>query len=413
MQTTIARELSDDPRAIAAEKVLRKCVHCGFCLATCPTYNLLGDELDSPRGRIYLIKQVVEGAKPTTATRTHLDRCLTCRNCETTCPSGVEYGHLVDLGRSLVEEQVPRSGADKWLRKGILSVLPYSRRIAPLVKLGQVMRPVLPRALAGSVPVRRSPNPVPVATHERHMLVLDGCVQPSMAPTTNASAKRVLDALGIRLDSAAQSGCCGAVPYHLNEQESAKDFIRKNIDAWWPSIERGCEAIVVTASGCGVMVKDYAHIMADDTHYASKAQRVSELAKDPIEVVSGVLAGEDLSRYKSAAADVGRVAFHAPCTLQHGQKLPMKTEILLAKFGFELVPVADGHTCCGSAGTYSIFQPELSAQLKENKINNLRAASPDIVATANIGCQLQIQGASEKPVVHWLELVDRVMCPQV
>ena len=413
MQTTIAPELSNDPRAIAAEEVLRKCVHCGFCLATCPTYNLLGDELDSPRGRIYLIKEVVEGARPTAATRTHLDRCLTCRNCETTCPSGVEYGHLVDLGRSLVEEQVPRNGPEKWLRKGILSVLPYATRVAPLVKLGQVMRPVLPGKLASTVPVKRSPNAWPHSTHERHMLVLDGCVQPSMAPTTNASAARVLDALGIRLNGAQQSGCCGAVHYHLNEQEAARKFIRKNIDAWWPSIEQGCEAVIVTASGCGVMVKDYAHIMADDPDYASKAERVSELAKDPVQVVSEVLAGEDLTRFHEAAAAVGRVAFHAPCTLQHGQKLPMQTEILLAKLGFELIPVADGHTCCGSAGTYSIFQPTISAQLKKNKVRNLRATKPDIVATANIGCQLQIQGASDKPVVHWLELVDRVMCPQV
>lgn len=409
MQTTIAPELASDARAIAAEEVLRKCVHCGFCLATCPTYNLLGDELDSPRGRIYLIKQVVEGQEPTATTRTHLDRCLTCRNCETTCPSGVEYGHLVDLGRSLVEEKVPRSGRDKWMRKGILNFLPYSTRVAPLVKLGQSVRPMLPAKLAASVPRKQSPNPLPTRQHERHMLVLDGCVQPSMAPATNASAARVLDALGITLKGASQSGCCGAVHYHLNEQEEAKRFIRKNIDAWWPSIEAGAEAIIVTASGCGVMVKDYAHVLADDAEYAVKAKRVSELAKDTVEALMDVLGEKDLSEYNEAAARVGTVAFHAPCTLQHGQKLPQVTEGLLTRFGFKLVPVADAHVCCGSAGTYSIFQPELSKQLKRNKVANLQAGQPDIIATANIGCQLHIQSASEQPVIHWIELVDRVV----
>ena len=413
MQTTLAPDLVNDPRAIAAEEILRKCVHCGFCLATCPTYNLLGDELDSPRGRIYLMKQVFEGHEPTESTRLHLDRCLTCRNCETTCPSGVEYGHLVDLGRSVVEEKVPRGGAEKWLRKGILSVLPHAKRVAPLVKLGQAVRPVLPAALASSVPLKQSPNALPETQHERHMLVLDGCVQPSMAPATNASAARVLDALGITLKGAEKSGCCGAVHYHLNEQDEACNFIRRNIDAWWPAIESGCEAIIVTASGCGVMVKDYGHILADDPQYASKAKRVSELARDIVEVLLDVIGKEDLSRYNEAAAAVGRVAFHAPCTLQHGQKLPLVTESLLARFGFNLIPVADAHTCCGSAGTYSIFQPVISKQLKQNKVRNLMAGQPDIIATANIGCQLQIQGGSKQSVVHWIELVDRVVTAQV
>ena len=413
MQTTLAPELVNDPRAIAAEEILRKCVHCGFCLATCPTYNLLGDELDSPRGRIYLMKQVFEGHEPTESTRLHLDRCLTCRNCESTCPSGVEYGHLVDLGRSVVEEKVPRRGADKWLRKGILSVLPYSKRIAPLVRLGQVVKPLLPAALASSVPLKQSPNALPATQHERHMLVLDGCVQPSMAPATNASAARVLDALGITLRGADTSGCCGAVHYHLNEQDEARNFIRRNIDAWWPAIENGCEAIIVTASGCGVMVKDYGHILADDPQYASKAKRVSELARDIVEVLLDLMGKEDLSRYRDTAAAVGRVAFHAPCTLQHGQKLPLVTESLLARFGFNLIPVADAHTCCGSAGTYSIFQPAISKQLKHNKVRNLMAGQPDIIATANIGCQLQIQGGSKQSVVHWIELVDRVVTAQV
>ncbi|MFK7890602.1 MAG: glycolate oxidase subunit GlcF [Granulosicoccus sp.] len=410
MHTDIAPPLADDPRAQAAAQILKKCVHCGFCLATCPTYNLLGDEQDSPRGRIYLIKQVVEGHEPSRSTLNHLDRCLTCRNCETTCPSGVEYGHLVDTGRSLVEEQVPRGLGERWLRKGILSVLPYTRRVGPLVRMGQYARPLLPAKLAESIPLRQQPKPVPDRGHARSILVLDGCVQPSMAPATNASAARVLDAFGIEQRKAGNAGCCGAVHFHLNEQDKARDFMRRNIDAWWPDIERGCEAIVSTASGCGVMLKDYGHALADDPQYADKARRVSELSRDIVEVLLDVLKDKDVSAYQPAAAAMGKVAFHAPCTLQHGQKLPMVTESLLRRFGFSLVPVADAHTCCGSAGTYSIFQPELSRKLRDKKVSNLLASEPDIIATANIGCQLHIQSGSGRVVKHWIELIDELVC---
>lgn len=409
MQTTLSPALADDPRAIAAEAVLRKCVHCGFCLATCPTYNLLGDEQDSPRGRIYLIKQVVEGHMPTETTRTHLDRCLTCRNCETTCPSGVEYGHLVDLGRGLVEEMVPRRGVDLWKRKAILSVLPYSVRVTPLVRLGQALRPLLPASIASSVPPRQVRKPLPERRQARHMLVLDGCVQPSMAPATNISAARVLDAFGITLTNAQQSGCCGAVHFHLNEQEQARNLMRQNIDAWWPSVEAGCEAIITTASGCGVMVKDYGHVLADDPLYADKARTVSELSRDIVEVMVSVLQQEDLGRFRERAAAMGKVAFHSPCTLQHGQKLPLVTESLLGRFGFTLTHINDAHTCCGSAGTYSIFQPELSHQLRDNKLQALLAEQPDVIATANIGCQLHLQAGSGRPVVHWVELIDSLV----
>jgi len=409
MHTTIAPDLADDPRAQAAAGLLSKCVHCGFCLATCPTYNLLGDELDSPRGRIYLIKKMVEGHKPTEVTRTHLDRCLTCRNCETTCPSGVEYGHLIDQGRALVEDQVPRSGRDKWMRKSILAVLPYATRVGPLVKLGQAFKPFMPNALASAVPMKQQAKPLPVTVHERHMLVLDGCVQPSMAPATNASAARVLNAFGITLSNAEKSGCCGAVHFHLNEQDRAQDFMRRNIDAWWPSIEAGCEAIITTASGCGVMVKDYGHVLADDPAYAGKARQVSELARDIVEVMVDVLNNEDLSGFKRAAESIGKVAYHPPCTLQHGQKLPLVTETLLSKLGFILTAVEDSHTCCGSAGTYSLFQPELSHQLRDSKVAALLAEEPDIIATSNIGCQLHIQGGSGRPVVHWIELIDQLV----
>lgn len=410
MQTTIAPSLANDPRAIAAADVLKKCVHCGFCLATCPTYNLLGDEQDSPRGRIYLIKQVVEGHEPTEVTRTHLDRCLTCRNCETTCPSGVEYGHLVDAGRSLVEDRVPRTGKDVWMRKLILSVLPYSKRVGPLVKMGQWLRPLMPAKLSSSIPMRQTVPWAPrVQTHPRTMLVLDGCVQPSMAPATNVSAARVLSAFGISLETAKSSGCCGAVHFHLNEQDKARDFMKQNIDAWWPFVEGGCEAIITTASGCGVMVKDYGHVLADDPQYAEKAKKVSELSCDIVEALSQVLSEEDVSKYKTSSAAMGKIAYHPPCTLQHGQKLPMAAETILARFGFKLSPVADSHTCCGSAGTYSIFQPEISQQLRDNKVASLLADEPDIIATANIGCQLHIQAGSGRRVVHWIELLDTVI----
>lgn len=410
MHTTIAPSLANDPRAVAAADLLKKCVHCGFCLATCPTYNLLGDEQDSPRGRIYLIKQVVEGHQPTENTRLHLDRCLTCRNCETTCPSGVEYGHLVDVGRSLVEERVPRKGRELWLRKLILAVLPYPMRIGPIVRLGQLVRPLMPKSLAESIPARQTLPWAPLKrTHERSMLVLDGCVQPSMAPATNLSAARVLSAFGIALKSSGSAGCCGAVHFHLNEQQTARQLMRKNIDAWWPFVEAGCEAIITTASGCGVMVNDYGHVLADDPVYKDKAKRVSELSCDIVEALATILEKEDVAQYKPAASAMGKVAYHPPCTLQHAQKLPLSVERLLERFGFNLSPVSDSHTCCGSAGTYSIFQPELSRQLRDNKVSALLEDGPTIIATSNIGCQLHIQAGSGRKVVHWIELIDTLV----
>lgn len=405
MQTTIDPSLADDSRAIAAEEILRKCVHCGFCLATCPTYNLLGDEQDSPRGRIYLIKQVVEGNTPTAETQLHLDRCLTCRNCETTCPSGVEYAHLLDHGRALVEERVERPVKQRMMRKAILNFLPFPKRVAPFVKLGQLFRAVLPGAMAKSIPLKQSPGVWPVANQQRTMLVLDGCVQPSMAPATNAATARVLNALGIQLVAVEKAGCCGAVHFHLNEQQAATNFMKRNIDAWWPQIEAGAEALITTASGCGVMVKDYGHALADDAEYKEKAARVSALCKDIVEV----LQHEDLALFHAKTKAVGPIAFHPPCTLQHGQKLPQVTESLLTKLGFDLVPVPDSHTCCGSAGTYSIFQPELSQQLLHNKVEALGTHQPAIIATANIGCQLHLQSGTGKRVVHWVELLDQVL----
>jgi len=410
MQTSIAPELANDPRVIEAEQILRKCVHCGFCLATCPTYNLLGDELDSPRGRIYLMKQVVEGQTPTATTQTHLDRCLTCRNCESTCPSGVEYSHLLDRGRSRVDERVERPWSQKLVRAGLNAVLPYRKRVKPLVLLGQSVRPILPAAIAAKVPQKQVAGPWPSAKHERVMLVLDGCVQASMTPATNAAAARVLDKLGVQLRNIESSGCCGAVSFHLGAEDDARDFMRRNIDAWWPAIEAGAEAVVTTASGCGVMVKDYGRELSSDSLYAEKAARVSELCVDIVEVLKReLLERDDLANYKPKAIEAGKIAFHPPCTLQHGQKLPMVTESLLRRLGFNLVAVRDSHICCGSAGTYSVTQPKLSKQLRDNKLSHLMANKPDIIATANIGCQLHVQSGTAVPVLHWVELIDKIL----
>jgi len=336
LDTQLSPQFSSNAHAKIAQAAIQKCVHCGFCLATCPTYNLLGDELDSPRGRIYLIKQVLEGHAPTAATQQHLDRCLTCRNCETTCPSGVEYGHLIDSGRAIVDATVSRSWWQRCKRKVLLSVLPYRNRLAPLIRTGQFFRTVLPKPLKVLIPAAVDAGVWPESRHQRRMLVLEGCAQAAMTPQTNRAAARVLDALGISLVAKGGAACCGAVHHHLNEQEKAKHFVRQNIDAWWPEIEAGAEAIISTASGCGVMVKDYAHVLVDDADYATKAARVSALAKDLVEV----LQGEDLTPLHKAAGRVGKVAFHPPCTLQHGQKLPLVTESLLAKLGFQLTNIS-------------------------------------------------------------------------
>jgi len=405
MDTRLVQSLESNKHALAAKDAISKCVHCGFCLATCPTYNLLGDELDSPRGRIYLVKQVLEGHEPTAATQTHLDRCLTCRNCETTCPSGVPYHQLIDSGRALVEERVPRSGFQKLKRKALLLVLPYRNRLTPLLTLGRLVRPVLPGAIKASVPVSVPAGTWPEARHARRMLVLEGCAQAAITPQTNTACARVLDALGISLVAKASSGCCGAVHHHLNEQDPAKVLIKNNIDAWWPEVQAGAEAIITSASGCGAMVKDYGHLLADDAEYASKAARISELTKDIVEVI----AAEDVSPIQSAAASAGKVAFHPPCTLQHGQKLPQVTERVLRKLGFQLTAFNDAHTCCGSAGTYSLFQPEISKQLQQNKLDNILGSEPDVIATANIGCQLHLQSGSGRPVLHWIELLDSAL----
>ena len=400
MQTQLSQDLLATPQGQEADRILRACVHCGFCNATCPTYQLLGDELDGPRGRIYLMKQMLEGAPVTEHTRLHLDRCLTCRNCETTCPSGVQYGRLVDIGRELVEQRAPRPASEQIFRAGLRKGLQNPALFRPLLKLGQILRPALPAALKAKVPESgRVPERQP-RRHARTMLVLEGCVQPDLAPRTNAAAARVLDRLGISLVSAPSAGCCGAIDQHLGAAEAARAAMRRNIDAWWPYVEAGAEAIVMTASGCGSQVKDYGHHLKDDPRYAEKAARISALTRD----LGEVLAREDLTAFHLAVPR--RIAYHPPCSLQHGQKLKGLVEDILVRLGYELAPVNESHLCCGSAGTYSILQPELSGQLRDRKLGHLQAGAPELIASANIGCQMHLQSGTETPVVHWIELLD-------
>jgi glycolate oxidase iron-sulfur subunit len=406
MQTRLADWIRDTPQGVEADSILRKCVHCGFCLATCPTYTLLGDELDSPRGRIYLMKEMLEGAPVTERTRLHLDRCLTCRACETTCPSGVEYGKLVDIGRDLVEKKVPRPALERSRRWLLARTLPSRRLFAIALALGRVARPLLPASLASKIPESRAAGPWPAARHSRRMLVLAGCVQPAMAPSINAAAARVLDRLGISLVEADGAGCCGAVAHHLNYQHDALAYVKANIDAWWPHVEAGAEAIVITASGCGTMVADYGHLLRADPAYATKAARISELARDISQVVGAERAAvAERTRGKPAE----KLAFHSPCSLQHGLKVRGVVEPILGDAGFKLVHVSDAHLCCGSAGTYSILQPELSKQLLKGKVRTLEAGKPERIATANIGCLAHLQSGAHVPVRHWIELLDERM----
>lgn len=401
MQTEILPEFLRTPEGREADAILRACVHCGFCTATCPTYQLLGDELDGPRGRIYQIKLVLEGQTPTRVTQRHLDRCLTCRACETTCPSGVRYARLVDIGRHTVEARVGRPWSERGLRRLLVAIVPYPRRLAPLIRLGRLMRPLLPAALRAKVPERQSAGRWPKPTGRRRMLALAGCVQSVATPRTNAAAARLLARFGIDLIEVPEAGCCGAVAYHLDAREAGLEAMRRNIDAWWPEIESGTEAILVNASGCGAMVKEYGELLAHDPDYAGRAARVAALARDPVEV----LGAEDLSALGTPGAG-RRVAFQAPCSLQHGQQLKWVVEPILERLGFVTMAVPDTHLCCGSAGTYSITQPELAGRLRANKVAALESDAPEIIATANIGCQLHLAGGTRTPVVHWLELLD-------
>lgn len=416
MQTKLADFIKNSPQGQEADAILRSCVHCGFCLATCPTYQILGDELDSPRGRIYLMKQMLEGQPVTQKTQLHLDRCLTCRACETTCPSGVRYGALVDISRGIVEKQVKRNLGSEVLRYTLRKILPNPLLFNTFFKVGQVVRPFLPQKFKRKIPVKPDPASAwPAERHARKMLVLDGCVQPSLAPNINAATARVLNSLGISLIKAENAGCCGAVTFHLNDQQDGLNYMRRNIDAWWPLLEQeGTEAIVMTASGCGVTVKEYGHLLSHDPDYAEKAENISALTKDISEVL--LVEIENLQQLVQSRLELNqtKLSFHSPCTLQHGMKIRGVVEKILMLAGFDLTVVPNAHLCCGSAGTYSILQPELSQQLLKNKIIALESGKPDQVATANIGCLMHLKNGTSTPVKHWIELLDeRIIRPKV
>jgi glycolate oxidase iron-sulfur subunit len=415
MQTHLSPQFAGTADGTEAQAILRKCVHCGFCNATCPTYQLLGDELDGPRGRIYLIKQVLEGAEVTRSTQQHLDRCLTCLNCQTTCPSGVEYGHLVDIGRKIVDAQVERPAAERsarWLlREGLTSPL-----FAAAMRVGQAMRPLLPAALRNKVPVRlrklTQSTAIGAATvaHRRKVLMLPGCVQPSMMPHIDIAAVRLLDMSGIEVVHAAGTGCCGAVRTHLGDQEGGLDDMRRNIDAWFPLVTaHEVEAIVSSASACSLAIKEYAHALCADPEYAQKAARISGLARDLSELLPQLVPA--LKR-RMRREGLKRLAFHPPCTLQHGQRLNGGIETQLRALGFEVdLAGSESHLCCGSAGTYSILQPELSRQLRDRKLGNLARLEPQYIVSANMGCIQQLQSGTVTPVKHWVEVLDEALLP--
>jgi glycolate oxidase iron-sulfur subunit len=414
MQTALAPEFQHTPEGIEAEAILRKCVHCGFCTATCPTYQLLGDELDGPRGRIYLIKQVLEGEAPTRKTQLHLDRCLTCRNCESTCPSGVQYGNLVEIGREIVERKVERPTAERAarvaLRQGLTSPL-----FKPALRLGQALRPLLPQALRRKVPAASDARSHrwPTRTHPRKVLLLTGCVQPALMPNINSATARVLDAAGIQTLVADNAGCCGAIRLHLSDRAGALDDMRRNIDAWWPLVEgiggqAKVEAIVMNASGCGVTVKEYGHALAHDAHYAERARRIGEMTKDLGELLPELVPAlrPRLARTRAPR----KLAYHAPCTLQHGQQLRGGVETALRELGFEVqLALDEAHLCCGSAGTYSVLQPELAYALRDRKLANLEPLGAQAIVSANIGCIQHLQSGTTTPVSHWVEALDAAL----
>jgi glycolate oxidase iron-sulfur subunit len=408
MQTNLAQWARESKLGQEADDILRRCVHCGFCSATCPTYQVLGDELDSPRGRIYLIKEVLEGKEPTQATQQHLDRCLTCRNCETTCPSGVEYGHLVDIGRQIVEEKVQRPLSQRLARKLLREGL-TSRLFAPAYKLGQSLRDWLPETLQRKVIATRPVGDRPFTSGlARQVLLLSGCVQPTMMPSIDAATIRVLNRLGIGTQVVAGAGCCGALSFHLDDQERARAQMSQNIDEWLPYVESGkIEAIVMNASGCGAMVVEYAHHLRDDPVYLPKAEKIVSFVKDVAQVVAPH--AELLSQHIDVSKLPQRPVFHPPCTLQHWQGLRPASEQLLATLGLALQPFTETHLCCGSAGAYSVLQPEIATKLRDRKLDHLNAAKPDMMLSSNIGCIGHLQSGTDTPVRHWIEAVDAAL----
>ncbi len=404
METRLAAAFKGTATGAEAEAILRACVHCGFCNATCPTYRLLGDELDGPRGRIYQIKQVLEGAPATPLTQLHLDRCLTCRNCETTCPSGVEYGRLLDIGRAAVDAQVTRSLPARMFRALLREGLTRRWLFGGALRVGRTLRALLPATLRATLRPPRAPGRWPRRRHARQVLLLKSCTQGALAPAIDAATARVLDAIGVEAAIEPRSGCCGAIRHHLGDPAGGLEDARRNVDAWWPRLESAAiEAIVLNASGCAAQVRDYGRLLAHDAAYANRAQRVSSAARE---------LGEFLAPERGALAQrLGaprpvRVALHQPCTLQHALRCADSTATLLAALGAELQPVAEAHMCCGSAGTYSLIQPGLSRTLRARKLECLLAGDPELILSANIGCIAHLGGASKVPVWHWIEWLD-------
>jgi glycolate oxidase iron-sulfur subunit len=408
MQTNLADWARTAEYAAEADAILRRCTHCGFCLATCPTFRITGDELDSPRGRIYQMKLVLEGEPATPETQLHLDRCLSCNNCETTCPSGVEYGALVDIGRKVVAERVKRPWRER-LKRGALRRLLRSRAFAGLYRLARWLRPLLPAALRAKIAPARPAGPLPADTqrHARQVLLLANCVQPAMLPAIDAATLRVLDAIGIGASVATGSGCCGAVDFHLDAQQAGRDRMRANIDAWLPLLEAGAaEAVVVNVSGCGATIKQYPRHLRHDPDYADRARRLLPYVKDLAEFLAPMAA---TLRARMRRAPAGPVAFHPPCTLQHWMGLRGVTEHLLRDLGFDTRAFADSQLCCGAAGTYSITQPAFATELRDQKLAAIAAATPATIVSSNVGCIGHLQGGTCTPVRHWIEMVDAAM----
>ncbi|WP_018867838.1 MULTISPECIES: glycolate oxidase subunit GlcF [unclassified Thioalkalivibrio] len=415
METRLHPRFENDPAARIAEDALRACVHCGFCNATCPTYQEQGDELDGPRGRIYQIKEVLESGEANATTRTHLDRCLTCLNCMTTCPSGVDYNHLVAVGREVVERDLDRPWRERLLRGLLARALPARWPFRLALGLGRLARPALPARLKRRVPPRQATGAVPRPANgaagpgfqHGRVLLLGGCVHDAIDARINTALRHLLARRGVEVVETGAARCCGAVEHHLAFEERTRARVRANLDAWQPVLERGVDAVVSTASGCGVLLRDYGHILADDPTYAERAARLAECVRDPVELFDAEAIRALGIR---APDDHPPVAWHAPCTLQHGQALPGRVEPLLQAAGFNLVPVIEPHLCCGSAGTYSILQPEMAGRLRQRKLDNLEAAGPARIVTANIGCQTHMQSGTDTPVEHWLTLLER-HCP--
>ena len=410
MQTKLTESFLATPQGQVANEMLQKCTHCGMCTAVCPTFQLSGNELDSPRGRIYQIKQVLEGTIATPTVQQHLDRCLTCRACETVCPARVEYGKLVEIGRLAVEQQVGRTLMAAAKRYVVRKLMTTPQLFRPLYRAGQVVRPILPESLKSKVMPVQTGGCVPKSEHSRKVLMLEGCVQPSMSPNINYATQRVLDRLGIQTVLPSGAGCCGAVNLHLNAEHDALDNMRRNIDAWYPWLQKGVKTLVVNASGCGVMVKEYGYQLRNDPQYAEKAATVSRAVKDIVELLSVEVEQIKLLLRQRPSE---KIAYHPPCTLQHGQRLSGSVEALFQALGFTVWLPENKHLCCGSAGTYSLFESEWSMLLKQNKQQTLEQLQPDIVLSANIGCIAHLAEGMGVPVCHWIEYLDEQMAEAV